>query len=151
MVKYTIYEISCKDENIKSIYVGHTKTFFNRMENHKNPFNNNIRSPVYNYPLYKIVRENGGWNNWIINKLEIIQGDRDKAAEREQYWMDLKQTDMNQVNAYDKNEIRRLKNKQNNNKRKIKKRNELIKRICNIYNKDVNEVINYIENKKDID
>ena len=27
MVKYTIYEIVCKDPNVKNIYVGHTKNF----------------------------------------------------------------------------------------------------------------------------
>jgi hypothetical protein len=146
MVKYTIYEISCKDENVKSTYVGQTKAFNNRKENHKNPLNDKTRSSLYSYPLYKAVRENGGWDNWEIKPLEILDCDKDKAHEREQYWMDLKKANLNQNRAFDTNLLRREKQKEYNKKNKIKKRNEILQKICNIYNADINEMIEYIEN-----
>lgn len=146
MVKYTIYEISCKDENVKSTYVGQTKAFNVRKEHHKNPLNDKTRSSLYSYPLYKAVRETGGWGNWDIKPLEILDCDKDKADEREQYWMDLKETNLNQIRACDINLLRREKRKEYNKKNKIKKRNEILQKICNIYNADINGMIEYIEN-----
>ena len=63
-----IYKIICKDSSVKEIYVGHTTNFVQRKHNHKqNCINEN--SPNYECKLYKIIRDNGGWNNW---KIEIV-------------------------------------------------------------------------------
>ena len=62
-----IYKIYCKDECITDIYIGHTTNFIQRKSSHKTECNNEK-----NYlKIYKIIRENGGWNNW--NMIEIAK------------------------------------------------------------------------------
>jgi hypothetical protein len=63
-----IYEITCLDENIKEHYIGHTKNFKERIQRHKCISEN---SKKYNIKLYKFIRENGGWANWIICPIYI--------------------------------------------------------------------------------
>ncbi len=77
-----IYKISCKDENVKEIYVGSSTNFKCRKNNHKSDCNNE-KSRNYNYNLYKYIRENGGWDNFemvevckateCINKSELLK------------------------------------------------------------------------------
>jgi hypothetical protein len=55
-----IYKIYCKDESIKDIYVGHTTNFIQRKAGHKSACNNEKND----VKIYKIIRKNGGWNNW---------------------------------------------------------------------------------------
>jgi hypothetical protein len=64
-----IYKISCKDPSIKDVYVGHTTNFVQRKHSHKQNCVNE-KSPSHKCKLYKVIRENGGWNNWIM---EIIK------------------------------------------------------------------------------
>lgn len=55
-----IYKIYCKDDTIKDMYVGHTTNFVKRKYSHKTMcanVNNKLK-------IYKIIRENGGWDNW---------------------------------------------------------------------------------------
>ena len=63
------YKLVCKDTNVKECYVGHTTEFTNRKCSHKgrctNP--NNVK---YNYRIYQIIRENGGWDNWDMVMIE---------------------------------------------------------------------------------
>jgi hypothetical protein len=63
-----IYKITCKDTAITDVYVGHTTNFVQRKHGHKR---NCINPTSVNYKLklYKVIRENGGWDNW---KMEII-------------------------------------------------------------------------------
>ena len=159
MVKYTIYEIVCKDANIKYIYVGHTKNFTNRYYGHTNPYNNNPKSKVFNYRLYKTIRENGGWDNWIMNPIEIFNSnDKEQALIREQYWIDSKKSDMNQVCAINKNEIIRMKMREKNKQRKIKKLDTMIENIFTKISKqnpekviDINELKLYVQKQNNID
>jgi len=69
--KTIIYQISCKDESIKEKYIGHTTNFINRVQKHKDWCNPDYtgKNRHYNIPVYKFIRNNGGWDNWII---EII-------------------------------------------------------------------------------
>ncbi len=62
-----IYKIYCKDECITDIYVGHTTNFIQRKSTHKAACNNQKND----LKIYKIIRENGGWNNW--NMIEIAK------------------------------------------------------------------------------
>ena len=71
MSKYVIYKIVC-DDMPEFIYVGSTTNFTQRKKSHKNACNN-INNKSYNYKIYQIIRENGGWENWrivIINECE---------------------------------------------------------------------------------
>ena len=61
-----IYKITCNDDNIKDVYVGHTTNFVQRKHAHKQC---SINETSGNCKLYKVIRDNGGWNNW---KMEII-------------------------------------------------------------------------------
>lgn len=158
MVKYTIYEIVCKDPNVTNIYVGHTKNFRNRHSSHTDPYNDNPKSKVFHYKLYKNIRDNGGWNNWIMRPIEIFNADSlDHALSREQYWMDFKKSDLNQINAIDKNEIRRMKRKDNVKKRKIKKFDNMIESVVSSILKqhpekkvDIDELKSYVKKENNI-
>ena len=58
--KTVIYKICCLDKSIQDLYIGHTTNFTKRKYQHKvccNDINNQLK-------IYKIIRENGGWNNW---------------------------------------------------------------------------------------
>ena len=84
-----IYKIICKDSSLKEVYVGHTTNFVQRKHNHKQNCINE-KSSNYGYKLYKIIRENGGWNNW---KMEIINfvncKDQYEAKKKEQEYFNL--------------------------------------------------------------
>ena len=67
--KTIIYKIYCKDENITDCYIGRTTNFKNRKNCHKYSCNN-INSKLYNQKNYKFIRDNGGFNNWIIEIIE---------------------------------------------------------------------------------
>ena len=53
----------------KNVYIGSTINFYNRYSDHKSSCNNenNVR---YNKPKYQYIRENGGWDNWEMIKIE---------------------------------------------------------------------------------
>jgi hypothetical protein len=63
-----IYKITCNDKNIADVYVGHTTNFVQRKNAHKQNCMH-INSTNSNIKLYKVIRANGGWNNW---NMEII-------------------------------------------------------------------------------
>lgn len=63
-----IYKITCKDPEIKDVYVGHTTNFVQRKSSHKQGCIN-PKSSNYDCKLYNTIREKGGWTNW---KMEIV-------------------------------------------------------------------------------
>jgi hypothetical protein len=65
-----IYKIGCKNAAVMDIYVGHTTNFVQRKYAHKQNCNN-IESPNHMCKLYKIIRENGGWNNWKMEAIAV--------------------------------------------------------------------------------
>ena len=70
----TFYRIYCKDTNITDCYVGHTKNFNERKRRHKSNCNK------INSKVYTIIRENGGWENWIMEELENKNCDDNEGA-----------------------------------------------------------------------
>ena len=60
-----IYKITCKDTEIKDVYVGHTTNFVQRKHAHKQGCNNQ-KSSNYDCKLYNTIREKGGWTNWTM-------------------------------------------------------------------------------------
>ena len=66
-----IYKICCKDPVIKDIYVGSTTSFKRRMSNHKSICNNE-KSNDYNLPVYRFIRDNGGFDNWSVVKIRDV-------------------------------------------------------------------------------
>ena len=62
-----IYKIFCRDTNIKEVYIGHTTNFVNRKSAHKSSCKNSDSK------LYTFIRENGGWENWKILIIDVVE------------------------------------------------------------------------------
>jgi len=83
------YKFICNDPTIISSYVGHTTNFTDRKRRHKGDCINE-NSPKYNRLLYTTIRENGGWDNWIMFEIERkIVTSKQHALNHEQYLIDL--------------------------------------------------------------
>ena len=59
------YKIVCRDLNVEDMYVGHTTDFRRRKNSHKTRCQNEGNSH-YNCKVYTFIRDNGGWNNWVM-------------------------------------------------------------------------------------
>jgi hypothetical protein len=70
-----IYKIYCNDDTVKDVYVGHTTNFIKRKYSHKIA-SSNMKNTVN---IYKVIRENGGWDNW--NMIEIARYNCKDATE----------------------------------------------------------------------
>jgi hypothetical protein len=90
-----IYKIYCKDESIKDIYIGHTTYFYQRQKLHKSNCGCET-SKAYNYKIYKIIRDNGGWDNWIMEIIEKYPCQTiDEAKTRERFWIETLSSTLN--------------------------------------------------------
>jgi hypothetical protein len=58
---YTIYKIQPLDKTLNYHYVGSTQNFAERKRNHKHHCLYE-KDDKHNIPLYKFIRENGGWS-----------------------------------------------------------------------------------------
>ena len=97
---YIIYKIYCKNKEITDEYYGNTSAFRNRKYKHKGDCNNEHRLE-YNTEKYKIIRSNGGWDNWEMVPIEEIKNcSLINAKIREQFHIDLNKSKMNMINAY---------------------------------------------------
>ena len=83
----TIYLIFCKDSNIKAKYIGCTQDFDKRVQAHKHCCSNGDRVQ-HTYKLYQFIRDNGGWDNWNMIKLEtfIYLNNQEKHAKEYEYF-----------------------------------------------------------------
>ena len=79
-----IYKITCKDTNIKDVYVGHTTNFVQRKHTHKQTCINS-NSDNYKCKLYSTIRDNGGWQNWTMEIINFCNcKDHYEARKKEQ-------------------------------------------------------------------
>ena len=87
-----IYKIQHID-NDELLYVGHTTEFTKRKTAHKSN-TNNIDGKEFNNKVYKMIRENGGWD--MFNMIEIkkfsCNDKREAAAEEDRIMRELKAT-----------------------------------------------------------
>ena len=67
--KCIIYKITCNDTSITECYVGSTCNFTRRKSQHKHKCNN-VNTTGYNIPLYKFIRDNGGWDNFTMSPIK---------------------------------------------------------------------------------
>ena len=112
-----------------NIYIGSTTNFKHRKNQHKNACNKaNLK--FYNMSLYKFIRENGGWNEWVMIPIEEYGcNSKNELEMRERYHIDLLRPVLNKViptrthKEYyqDNKEIiaKKKKNHYENNKEKI--------------------------------
>ena len=95
---YTIYKIYSKDN--KYIYVGSTKNLKERIKKHKSNYHNTNDIKKYNLKVYKTIRENGGWNECIIEKIEEMYLNKKDTFIRETELMKILNSNLNSCNAY---------------------------------------------------
>ena len=81
--KGLIYKIVCKDLNIKKCYYGSTTDLRNRKYGHKYSCNN-VNDIKHNCPIYKYIRDNGGWDNWNIILIKKYPCNSKLELEREE-------------------------------------------------------------------
>lgn len=93
--KIVMYKLVCNDLNIHNVYVGSTINMINRKSTHKTSCNN-VSSKKYNQKNYKIIRLNGGFENWSMVMIEKYPcNNRLEASAREHYWMETLNGGMN--------------------------------------------------------
>ncbi len=69
---YYFYRIYCKS-NTNLSYIGKTNNIYMRKCSHKKDCNN-PDSDNYYLKIYQTVRENGGWENWIMEEISYQKG-----------------------------------------------------------------------------
>jgi hypothetical protein len=94
----SVYKLVCNDLNAAECYVGSTVSVRNRKSKHK--YNcNNVNATGYNLRLYQYIRENGGWENWVLIELEQIEYERKPELHaRERYHMEILGATLNSRN-----------------------------------------------------
>jgi hypothetical protein len=136
--KTIFYRIVCNDLNIKDCYIGHTTNFIKRKQCHKSECNNEL-SKLYNYKVYKFIRENGGWNNWSMIMIEQISCENfNEACKLERKFLE-------ELNATLNNNIpsRTKKEYKEDNKDKIKEDNKQYRENNKEQKKEYNEKNKY--------
>ena len=81
--KTHFYKLMCKDFNITDCYVGHTTDWVKRKSDHKHRYNNPNRGG-HNLPVYKFMRENGGWENWEMLWIKTLKCENAMEARSEE-------------------------------------------------------------------
>ncbi len=95
-----IYKITCKDESCKEVYVGHTTNFVQRKHAHKQSCTNN-KNEGYNLKLYKVIRKNGGWDNWNMEIVHFCNcANSYEARKKEQEFFELLNATLNSVQPF---------------------------------------------------
>jgi hypothetical protein len=114
--KTIMYKIVCNDLNVKECYVGHTINMTKRKWSHKSVCNNE-KNKGHNLKIYKIIRENGGWDNWSMLLVETFPcKDKHEACKRERELYEQIDVIMNTRRPYRTHEEHKEYNKQNHKK-----------------------------------
>ena len=145
-----MYKLVPKDLNSDLIYVGHTTNFTIRKNSHKSDCSN-INSRRYNFTVYKMIRENGGWNEWQMIQIEVYSCQNKREAEkRERELMEEFNANLNTINSFrSKYDI-----KESQNKSYIKNKDVYVIKKKNWYDKNKNTILKqkkeYREKNKDV-
>ena len=92
-----IYKITCKDETISDVYVGYTTNFVQRKYAHKMCCISDTTN-TSNCKLYQVIRNNGGWDNWKMEIIDVITcNDMYDAKKKEKEYVVLLQANLNSV------------------------------------------------------
>lgn len=95
-----IYTIKCKDDNITEEYIGSTINFIERKSQHKSSCNNE-NNKYYKQLKYKFIRDNGGWENWIMLEIEKYPcNDSNEARKREEEIRVERKAKLNSIKAF---------------------------------------------------
>jgi len=101
MPKYensVIYKIKHnEDYDDNDIYIGSTTNFKNRKGGHKHTCNNE-KDKNYNLTVYQFIRDNDGWDNFVMIPIEPYHcNDKDELKIRERHHIDLLRPTLNKV------------------------------------------------------
>jgi hypothetical protein len=95
--KGLIYKLCCKNPEIADCYVGSTTNFIRRKQEHKSCCNNE-NNKDYNYYVYQVIRDKGGFQNWDMIQIEEYKASNKKELEtRERYWIESLKSSLNQI------------------------------------------------------
>ena len=97
--KCCIYKIEHIDDE-KLVYVGHTTNFDKRKIAHKSDCKND-NGKHYNLKVYQMIRENGGWEKFLMLEVEKYPcNDRREADRRENEVIKELKSSMNTINSF---------------------------------------------------
>jgi hypothetical protein len=106
--RIVIYKIVCNNLDIKYLYIGSTTNFSKRKSSHKSDFKNEKKM---NLKVYKMIRENGGWDNWDMIEIEKYPcKDNNEARSRERYWVEKENSTLNSYKPYVSKEEKKIYN-----------------------------------------
>ena len=89
-----VYKIQHKlDVDNIDFYIGSTKNLYQRKKHHK------FKCKESNIPLYKYIRDNGGWSNFEFTILENVD-DNDELLLKERFYIDQLNPTLNCVMPY---------------------------------------------------
>ena len=103
-----VYKITCKDPNIHDVYVGHTVNFVQRKKAHRRTCMNS-NYPNHNCKVYKVMRNNGVWDNWNMDIVAFYKcNDLDEARQKEQEHFVALNATMNSVEPFPSKPVNRI-------------------------------------------
>ena len=129
--KTFIYKLCCRNPTILDIYIGHSTNFKQRNIGHKSDCNN-INRKQYNQYKSKFIRENGGYENWIMIKLYDFPciSKREAEAEECKTMIELGAT-LNSHRAFITEKEKKEYQKEWNDKKYQNKKTEIIEKVRN--------------------
>ena len=96
---YVIYMWKCKSELVSDLYLGHTNNYTKRKHEHMRACITE-KHKSHNLNLYRMIRSNGGLENWecvIIHKFFAVN--REAAEREEQLWINKMRPSLNMVSS----------------------------------------------------
>ena len=148
-----VYELNSKDKSITGTYIGSCWDMKRRLRDHKDKCNNKNNND-YKYPLYRYMRENGGWDNFEMTIID--SGECEDELElhcAEQFYIDMSGGIENLLNGQDAlMDKKKYREKNNIVRDKIQQRNKDTKRFycepCDYtFQSKVAREIHYTSNK----
>ena len=92
-----MYKIVCDDLDVKYTYVGSTENFTRRKAQHKM----RCKDATQTLKLYTTMRENGGFDNLTMVKIETCMCDTKlDARKRERYWYEKMNANLNELRPH---------------------------------------------------
>lgn len=106
-----MYKLVPKDLNSNLVYVGHTTNFRKRKSHHQQSCCN-INDKAYNLKVYKMIRDNRGWNEWEMIEIEKFPcNDGNEAKYRERQLMEELNANLNVYKSIVSKEEAKLRDK----------------------------------------
>jgi hypothetical protein len=146
-----IYEIKSNDKSISETYIGSTWDMGVRLKKHADKCYNENDKKHYNLPVYKYIRENGGFHTFNMTVIDSGEcEDRTELVCGEQYYIDMAGGIENLLNDRDAfllpEETRKRKNLSSSNS---KKKNVETKRfpceLCGFYFQDNSKLQKHLD------